>query len=342
MRLTSRARFTESTECLGYKRKEAFIMYSNKRVLLIAGGGTLGTYCQKELLRLGASVEVICPEEKVSDNERLVFHRGLATEELLKDLFAENRYDGIVNFVHYKDLEEYKRVHKLLIAHTDHLIFLSSYRVYADEQHPITENAPRLYDVVDDSEFLENEDYSVPKSKCEDFLRGECYGEPWTIVRPVISFSDRRLDLLLYYERDILDYAARGEELPMPLFVKDYKAGLDWAGNSGKLIANLLFKPDAMGEAFTVYSGHGMTWGEIAEKYSALTGAKFFWCSEEEYVLRTPKIQANPWIWKYDRRFNRDIESSKILRVTGLSKNDFTSIEDGIRLELEKIKAEKQ
>ena len=48
-------------------------MYSNKRVLLIAGGGTLGTYVSRELLRLGASVEVICPEEKISDNERLVF-----------------------------------------------------------------------------------------------------------------------------------------------------------------------------------------------------------------------------------------------------------------------------
>ena len=43
-------------------------MYSDKRVLLIAGGGTLGTYVSEELLRLGAFVEVICPEDKVSDN----------------------------------------------------------------------------------------------------------------------------------------------------------------------------------------------------------------------------------------------------------------------------------
>ena len=48
-------------------------MYSNKKVLLIAGGGTLGTYVSKELLRLGCQVDVICPEEKVSDNERLRF-----------------------------------------------------------------------------------------------------------------------------------------------------------------------------------------------------------------------------------------------------------------------------
>ena len=73
-------------------------MYSNKRVLLIAGGGTLGTYVSEELLRLGALVEVICPEEKESNNENLVFHQSMATEELLKELFSKKHYDGIVNF----------------------------------------------------------------------------------------------------------------------------------------------------------------------------------------------------------------------------------------------------
>ena len=127
----------------------------------------------------------------------------------------------------------------------------------------------------------------------------------------------------------------------LPNFVKNYSAGIDWAGNSGKLIANLLFKSDAIGEAFTVYSGHGLTWAEVAEKYSKLTGVKIRWCSEEEYVSNTPKIIKNPWIWKYDRRFNRDIDCSKILSVTGLSKEDFASVEEGIRRELEKINTTK-
>ena len=312
-------------------------MYSNKRVLLIAGGGTLGTYVSEELLRLGAFVEVICPEEKTSNNERLMFHQSLATEELLSDLFSKKHYDGIVNFIHYSKVEDYKKIHPLLISNTDHLIFLSSYRVYADEQHPISENAPRLADVLADRDFFEREDYALPKARCEDYLRQEHAGEPWTIVRPVISFSDKPLDLLLYSGRDVLNYASQDKEMLMPNFVKNYSAGIDWAGNSGKLIANLLFKSDAIGEAFTVYSGHGLTWAEVAEKYSKLTGVKIRWCSEQEYVSNTPKIIINPWIWKYDRRFNRDIDCSKILRVTGLSKEDFASVEEGIRRELEKI-----
>ena len=255
-------------------------MNFNKSVLLIAGGGTLGTYTAAELLKMGCTVDVICPEEKHSDNERLHFIQSLATDELLQALFAKKHYDGIVNFIHYQDPEAYKRVHPLLMQGTDHLIFLSSYRVYADEQHPITETAPRLYDVSEDQEFLQTETYAVPKSKCEDFLRRECAGQPWTIVRPVISFSQRRLDLLTYSGHSVLTYAAEGREMLIPETVRDYKAGIDWAGNSGKLIARLLFKKEAIGEAFTVYSGHGMTWGEVADAYVAQTGVKIRWCSE--------------------------------------------------------------
>ena len=310
-------------------------MLTNKRVLLIAGGGTLGTYVSKELLRLGAEVEVICPEEKTSDNDRLTFHQSLATEELLRDLFSQKHYDGIVNFIHYSNAEDYKKIHPLLIANTDHLIFLSSYRVYADEQHPITEQAPRLFDVVKDTDFLENEKYAVPKSICEDYLRNEHAGEPWTIVRPVISFSERRMDLYMYSGDRLLRAADQGEELLLPQFARDYSAGLDWSGNSGKLIANLLFKTDAIGETFTIYSGHGLTWGEIAEAYRKTIGLKVRWCEEKEFLAFHRFRSA--WAYVYDRRYNREIDCTKVLRVTGLTKQDFASVEEGIKQELIKL-----
>ena len=311
--------------------------YQDKTILLIGGGGTLGTYTAKELLRLGAKVEVLCPEEKVSDHENLTFHRGLGTQERLQLLFDSTHYDGIVNFIHYREEEEYKRIHPFLIAHTGQLIFLSSYRVYANEQHPITESAPRLYDVIKDEDLLTNEKYAIPKSKCEDYLRHERAGEGWTIVRPVISFSERRLDLLLYSGREILEYAAAGRELPMPTMVRDYAAGLDWAGNSGKLIANLLFKKDALGETFTVYSGHGMTWGQVAELYTDLTGVTIRWCEEEEFLRHIYSYKTDRFYWKYDRRFPRDIDNAKILRATGLSRADFKSVREGLEIELARI-----
>ena len=55
-----------------------------KRVLLIAGGGTLGGYVSEELLRLGHSVDVICLEDNVSDNANLRFFKSRATLEYLE------------------------------------------------------------------------------------------------------------------------------------------------------------------------------------------------------------------------------------------------------------------
>ena len=41
----------------------------------------------------------------------------------------------------------------------------------------------------------------------EKYLNKKCKGQNWTIVRPVISFSSKRLDLLLYSGKDVLNYA---------------------------------------------------------------------------------------------------------------------------------------
>lgn len=45
----------------------------NRKVLLVAGGGTIGTYTCGELLNQGHFVDVICLEDKKSDNEKLNF-----------------------------------------------------------------------------------------------------------------------------------------------------------------------------------------------------------------------------------------------------------------------------
>ncbi len=309
-----------------------------KSVLLIAGGGTLGRYTAAELLRLGYRVDIICLEDNVSDNERLCYYKGYAEFEYLKEFLKSRRYNGIVNFIHYEDVNTYKPVHKLLSENTEHLIFLSSYRVYADLEHPITETSPILYDTVQDEEFLKNETYAIPKSKAEWFIRNESGTKNYTIVRPVISFSDRRLDIVTVSGRLVLELTKAGKEILLPKEAKNLTAGLDWAGNSGKLIANLLFKEEALGEEFTVSTAQNLTWGEVADIYTELSGAKFNWVDNERYIEEYPWLKDNLWILKYDRLFDRKIDNSKILKVTGLKKEDFTSIRDGIKYELETIK----
>lgn len=40
-------------------------------------------------------------------------------------------------------------------------------------------------------------------------------------------------------------------------------------------------------------------------------------------------------MWYHDRRYDRWIDGSKIIAATGLTENDFLSIADGIRYELD-------
>jgi len=216
------------------------------------------------------------------------------------------------------------------------LIFLSSYRVYADLEHPITENAPKLLDVIkDDEEFLEKETYALAKARAERFLADNPYPKNFTIVRPVISFSERRLDVNMVSGHEILDALKEGRAVRLPLEAKNLTAGVDFAGNSGKLIANLLFKKECIGEAYTVSSAQGLTWGEVADIYTELLGVEFEWVPVSELY----ESFENKWIWTYDRAYDRKIDNSKILKATGLGKEDFTSIKEGIYVELKKLGA---
>ena len=306
-----------------------------KKVLLIAGGGTLGSYVSEELLNKGYEVSVVCLEKKESTRAQLTYLRENATIDNLRKLFNKDHYDGVINFLHYTEVEAYIPYHKLLTENTDHLLFLSSYRVYADSKERITENTPLLLDTItDDPDFLENEKYALSKAKCEKYIQEDFNAKNWTIVRPVISFSDKRFDVVAYNGHRIVEMTQKGETIILPEAARNCGAGLDWAGNTGKIIANLIFKKECMGEIYTVSSGQDITWQAVANIYSELIGAKFKWVSTAEYL----KTGVDRFTMMYDRAFDRRIDNTKVLRATDLPQYAFLPIKNAIELELQKIR----
>ncbi len=303
----------------------------SKHALLIAGGGTIGSYVSKELLALGHTVDVICLEDHASPDPRLRFYRASATLPYLTEFLAGKHYSAIVNFLHYETAEDYRPYHELLSAHTDQLVFLSSYRVYADRRHPITESAALLSEAIqDDPDFLATETYAMGKLRCERYLREESKTKNWTILRPVISFAGKRFDLLMY--NNVLEEAKEHAPVLLPEGARRLVAGLDWAGNVGKLIAHLLFRPECLGETYTVTSGAHHTWEEIAAYYTELAGISFEWIPTEEYIAR--ETPGNRYRLIYDRLWSRDMDASKILAATHLTPADFLPLREAIRTEL--------
>ena len=311
-----------------------------KTALLIAGGGTIGTYAALELKALGFEVDIICRDGASLCEDGINYTISLVTKEVLAEKFTEKRYNVIVDFMHYDVFEEYEERAKYLLANCDHMIFLSSYRVYADLEHPITENAPQLLDVSDDKVLLENEKYGLTKSRCERVLRS-LPDKHWTAVRPLISFSDKRFDLITTQGALLVNRTRAGKKVIVPFEAKNVIAGFGWAGNIGKMIARLALNEKAYGEAFTLGTGERRTWGEIAEYYEEFIGARFVWVDTKTYLeIATPNEIGDMWGLKYDRLCDRSIDTTKLFAVTGFKFEDFMPIKDALKMELAKVPAD--
>ncbi len=122
----------------------------------------------------------------------------------------------------------------------------------------------------------------------------------------------------------------------LPEAARNLCAGLDWAGNSGKLIAHLLFKQEAMGQTYTISSGQNATWEQIAGWYIQLLGTQFYWMDTQEYA-RLYEDSADPYRLRYDRLYNRDVDCSKVLAATGLTRADFVPLEEAIGREIAQL-----
>lgn len=309
---------------------------NDRRVLLIGGGGTLGGYASVELLKAGWSVDVLAPEELTGINRRLRYFRGLADDATLRELFARNRYDVVVDYLHYRDSDAYRARADFLLDHTDQLVFLSSYRVYAGSRdpEPIVETSPLLLDVAP-PEFARTDWYAAPKTREERYLQSSGR-KNWTIVRPLISFSHYRLDLLLTGGDQLLPRSAARKPMLLPEEARGLTAGVGWAGNVGKMFAGIAGNDRALGEAFTFGTGERRTWEEVAGYYEDLLGAKFVWVPAADYVrYATADDMVFREAWTYDRALSRLVDCTKVRSVCGLTDADFLSIRAGIVQELD-------
>ena len=306
-----------------------------KRVLLIAGTGTLGASAYPELVKLGYHVDVISLEDYASVTPRLDFIKARADLDYLKSFFAERgRYAAVVDFIHTPDVELLKRRMDVILANTDQFVYLSSYRTYADLERVVTETTPQWLDVTKDPKFLAEDDYAIPKAKGERYLTSLGV-KNWTIIRPIISFTHFRLDLVTVGAYAILYRTAAGKKIPLPAEVKDKHCGVTWGGNTGLQIAHLIGNEKAFGEAFTLGTDEGLTWGDVARFYEELAGAEFAWIPAKDYLeIATPNTYMDAQMIWTDRNLDRSVDFSKVMRVTGLPRERFMSCRDAIAHEL--------
>ena len=307
-----------------------------KKILVLGATGAMATYLIPEMLIRGYSVTGVALEEAIVSNNNYthIVANALDVDFLKSEL--GNGYDGIVDFMLYKTVEDFAEYYEFFINSCKHYIFLSTYRVYSDAC-PITEESPRILDVPRPDDFVTYKEYSIYKAEQEDFIRASGY-KNFTIVRPAITYSKRRFQLTTLEANAIIHRMKEGKVVTLPAGAMDHQATMSWAGDVARMFAAILFNEQAFGETYTVSTAEHHTWREVADMYAKIWGLKYVEIPDEDYLyIVSGNSELLPYAKQqlyYDRCYDRVVDNSKILALMGEEQSDLTSLYDGLSCEL--------
>ena len=308
----------------------------SRKVLVLGATGAMGQYLVPELAARGYEVDAVSLDKV---EKRIPGVRWLQADMEapgVADEFRARHYDGIVDFMIYNTARLIPALTRYLGGATGHYIYLSSYRIYDNKEVPVRETSPRLLDASEDILLRNSDDYCIHKARGENIVR-TFPAKEWTIVRPAITYSLMRNQLVTLEAPDTVGRAFAGKSVVLPEKARDIQGTMSWAGDVARMIAGLLFNEKARGETFTVATAEHHTWGEIADYYRDICGLKAIWVPEEDFLHAWvgPNHGFAPvWQLRYDRFFTRVMDNSKVLAATGMKQENLKKLYDGLAYEI--------
>ncbi len=305
------------------------------RVLVLGAGGAMARYMIPFLAERGCQIDGISLEEIDRKLPGVTYIQANAKDPATRREYLARNYDAIVDYMTYPSAE-LPYVLPQFLDHTAHYVFLSSGRVYDNLEQPVRETSPRLIDTSRDPMLLNSDDYCIFKARGENLLFSR-ERKNWTIVRPATTYSYLRYQLVTLEARDTIGRAFAGKPVVVPEQARLKPATLSWGGDAGRMIGSLLFHEEALGEAFNINSAEHRTWGEIADYYKDICGLQAVWVDMEDYLKilsPDPYDCGKRWQLIYARLFDRIVDNSKVLRVTGLRQEDMMPLYDGLKMEI--------
>ena len=312
-----------------------------KKILVLGATGAMGQYLTPMLAERGYLVDGVSLDAAISTHKNLKYIQANTKAEGVLDALLANNYDCIVDFMIY-DRDTFVDWAPKLLGATDHYIYLSSYRVYANEEIPIKETSPLLIDVLSEEEKkLGHNDYCLYKARGEKIVRA-WERKNWTIIRPAITYSYGRYQLTTLEANVVINRTRAGKTVLLPDAAMPIQATMSWAGDVARMIASIVCNEKTMGETYTVSTSEHHTWQEIAEYYKDLIGLDYRIIPAESFIdlwagskspENTNRIHAE-WQLYFDRCFSRVIDNSKILELMGERQSDLMPLYEGLKKEL--------
>lgn len=282
-------------------------------ILILGGTGAMGKFLVEVLQhKHGVNLFVTTRSTCHSDGENVKYIVGNAHNAgFIYPTLKLYDWDVIIDFMAYSTQEFANRITHLLSS-TKQYVFLSSSRVYADNNALITENSPRLLDVCKDNDYLKTDEYALAKARQENLLRGSGKNN-WTIIRPYITFSENRLQLGPIEKEEWLYRTLHGRTIIFSEDIANKITTLTYGRDVARGIESIIGKSEALGETFHITNQKSFSWNDLFNVYISVI---------EEKTGYIPKIMIKRH-WEpcmgggkaqvlYDRLFNRRFDNSKI------------------------------
>lgn len=286
------------------------------RVLILGGTGAMGEHLVSILSTCNHRVSVTTRSDRKSSNPNICYIKGNAHDlPFIRSLLSKEHFDAIVDFMHYSTAEFTER-YSYLLNNTEHYLYLSSARVYAESQEPITEDSPRLLDACKDEAYLSTDDYALAKAKQENLLllSGK---KNFTIIRPYMTFSEQRLQLGVFEKEDWLIRAIHGKPIVFSKDIAKHYTTLTYGYDVSTAIAGLVGNDKAKGETFHIATDQNIKWADVAKLYQKVLSDHFKRKVKVVYAEKCYCLDsfASQWAVKYSRYFDYKYDNSKICSI---------------------------
>lgn len=296
-------------------------------VLLLGGTGAMGSHLTHILQHKGFDVYVTSRQNRKNQNS-VTYIQGNAHDPLFLKQLLQHRWDVIVDFMVYGTKEFKSRVEPLLEA-TNQYVFLSSSRVYAQSERPLTEESNRLLDTIVDKEYLATDEYALRKAREENILIGSRYNN-WTIVRPYITYGEKRLQLGVLEKEQWLYRAIKGRTIVFSKDIASQYTTLTYGYDVASSIAQLIGNTRAYHQIFHITADQAIKWETVLDLYIKVLSQRGFKpkvkmsdCAVSMYM---PGAQYQVC---YDRVYNRRFDNHKIHQIA--TNIQFTDPNEGLK-----------
>lgn len=298
------------------------------KILILGGTGAMGSHLVELFANTETEVFVTSRRGRESKYTNISYFTGDAMDlDFLRSILV-NKWDAIVDFMAYSTGLLASR-YELFLNSTDQYIFLSSSRVYANSEEPLTETSPRLLDISIDKQYLQTDEYAIAKARQEDIFIKSNY-ENWTIIRPYITYAEDRLQLGNLEKESWLSRAVLGKRVILIDDIYNKNTTLTYGLDVAKGIKAIIGKKETLGHIFHITSNKTIKWSDVADIYMNVLEEHFGKRPLITFVDSSKLIDIGYLQYQiiYDRIYNRRFDNSKISNFINVE--DFTDPKDGL------------